>query len=53
MTTITIKNGDELSKTNFDSTQELFSFLRNKLSPIQLFAVDEESLTKESLEKIR
>ena len=52
MTTITIKNG-KLSKMNFDSDQELFVYLREKLSPIQLFAIDENSLQKESLNKIK
>lgn len=51
MTTITIKNG-KLPKNNFDSTQELFVYLREKLSPIQLFAIEEENLSEQSLDKI-
>lgn len=52
MTTITIKNG-KLSKMNFESAQDLFVYLRKKLSPLQLFAIDENSLSEESLDKIK
>jgi hypothetical protein len=52
MTTITIKNG-ELSKTFFNSTQDLFVFLREELSPLKLYQIDEDSLSEESLSKIK
>lgn len=52
MTSITIKNG-KLSKMNFESAQDLFVYLRKKLSPLQLFAIDENSLSEESLDKIK
>ena len=47
-----IKNG-KLSKMNFESAQDLFVYLRKKLSPLQLFAIDENSLSEESLDKIK
>ena len=53
MTTITIKSGENLSRTIFNSTQDLFIFLREELTPLQLFQIDEESLSKESLDKIK
>ena len=52
MTTITIKNG-ELSKMDFESTEELFVYLRNTLSPVQLFAIDEDLLSEETLDLIK
>ena len=38
---------------NFESAQDLFVYLRKKLSPLQLFAIDENSLSEESLDKIK
>ena len=52
MMTITIKDG-KLSKTDFNSTQDLFIFLRKELSPLKLNLIDEDYLSEESLEKIR
>jgi len=52
MMTITIKDG-KLSKTDFNSTQDLFIFLRKELSPLKLNLIDEDSLSEESLEKIK
>lgn len=52
MNTITIKNGN-ISKTDFNSTQELFVFLREELSPLELFAVDETNISETSLKKIK
>ncbi len=51
MTNITIKNGT-LSKTEFNSTQELFIYLREELSPLKLYLVDDESISEESLKII-
>lgn len=51
MTNITIKNG-KLSKTEFNSTEELFIYLKEKLSPLKLYLVDDESISEESLIKI-
>lgn len=53
MTTITIKSGENLSRTIFNSTQDLFIFLREELTPLQLFQIDEESLSEESLLRIK
>ena len=52
MTTITIKSGENLSRTIFNSTHDLFIFLREELAPLQLYQIDEESLSEESLNKI-
>lgn len=54
MTTITIREDTELLKTEFDSTKELFEFLRKKLSPVPIFLVDDEDIPKsisDSIEK--
>ena len=53
MTTITIKSGENLSRTIFNSTQDLSIFLREELTPLQLFQIDEESLSEETLYKIK
>ena len=50
--TITIKDGN-LSKTNFNSTQDLFIYLRKELSPLKLYLIDEDYLSEESLKKIK
>ena len=50
--TITIKDGN-LSKTNFNSTQDLFIYLRKELSPSKLYLIDEDYLSEESLKKIK
>ncbi|MBK5213038.1 MAG: hypothetical protein JJE55_05185 [Flavobacteriaceae bacterium] len=52
MTNITIKKG-KLSKTEFNSTQELYIYLKEKLSPLKLYLVDDESISDESLKKIK
>lgn len=49
--TITIKDG-KLSKTNFNSTQDLFIYLRKELTPLKLYLIDEDYLSEESLKKI-
>ena len=51
MTAITIKQG-KLSKTVFNSTQDLFIFLREELTPLKLYQIDEDSISTESLKKI-
>ncbi|MCD4793996.1 MAG: hypothetical protein K8R54_12230 [Bacteroidales bacterium] len=51
MMTITIKDG-KLSKTNFNSTQDLFIYLRKELTPLKLYLIDEDYLSEESLKKI-
>jgi len=54
MTTITIKNGQKrFRKTNFDTAEELFIYLKEELSPLKLFLIDEENLSEKSLEKIK
>jgi len=54
MTTITIKNGQKrFRKTNFNTAEELFIYLKEELNPLKLFLVDEENLSKESLDKIK
>ncbi len=53
MTTITVNRGlNKNPKTKFDTAQELFIYLREKLFPIKLYQVDEESLSNSSIEKI-
>ncbi len=52
MTTITIKNGENLSQTIFNSTQDLFIYLRKELTPLKLYQIDEDSLSKKTLDKI-
>lgn len=44
MTTITIENGDKLPKTRFRTTKELYIYLREKLSPVSIFLVDDEDI---------
>lgn len=51
MTQITIKKG-KLSKTEFNSAKELFIFLKEKLTPLKLYFVDEDRIAAESLKKI-
>ena len=51
MMTITTKDG-KLSKTNFNSTQDLFIYLRKELTPLKLYLIDEDYLSEESLKKI-
>lgn len=51
MTQITIKKGN-LSKTEFNSAEELYIYLKEKLAPLKLYLIDEESLSEESLKKI-
>jgi len=52
MTTITIKNGEDFSQTIFNSTQDLFIYLRKELTPLKLYQIDEDSLSKKTLDKI-
>ncbi|MCF6268464.1 MAG: hypothetical protein L3J41_02000 [Melioribacteraceae bacterium] len=53
MTTFTIKKGFKKNpKTEFETARELFIYLREKLSPIKLYQIDEDSLSEDSLEKI-
>lgn len=51
MTQITIKKGN-LSKTEFNSAEELYIYLKEKLAPLKLYLIDEESISEESLKKI-
>ena len=44
MTTITIENGDKLMKTRFRTTKELYIYLRERLSPVSVFLVDDEDI---------
>ncbi len=52
MTQITIKKGF-MSKTEFNSTEELYIYLKEKLTPLKLYLIDEESISAESLAKIK
>ena len=52
MTQITIKKGF-MSKTEFNSTEELYIYLKEKLTPLKLYLIDEESISVESLAKIK
>ena len=52
MTQITIKKGS-LSKTEFNSAEELYVYLKEKLTPLKLYLIDEESISEESLTKIK
>ena len=52
MTTITIKKSKGFSKTNFESPQELYAFLRDKLSPVPIFLVDDEGIPESILDSI-
>ena len=55
MTTITINKGlKKGSKTQFETAQELFIYLREKLFPVQIFLVDDDDIPssiKTSIEK--
>ena len=51
MTTITIEEDIALKSTQFKTVQELMIALRS-LSPLELFEVDEEDISPESLKKI-
>jgi len=54
MTTITIKNGQKkFRKTNFETVEELYIYLKEELNPLKLFLIDEENLSKASLDKIK
>ena len=50
MTTITIEEDISLKSTQFKTVQELMNALRS-LSPLELFAVDEENISPKSLKK--
>ena len=51
MTTITIEEDIALKKTKFKTAQDLISALRS-LSPLELFEVDEDTISTDSLKKI-
>jgi hypothetical protein len=41
MTTITIKNGQKrFRKTNFETVEELYVYLKEELNPLKLFLID-------------
>ena len=47
MTTITIKSGLKKSpKTNFETAQELYIYLRESLFPVPIFLVDDGDIPK-------
>ncbi|NOX86491.1 MAG: hypothetical protein GXO86_11110 [Chlorobi bacterium] len=50
MTTITIENGEKLPKTKFRTTKELYIYLRDKLSPVSIYLIDDEEIP-ESIRK--
>ncbi len=50
MTTITIENGEKLPKTRFRTTKELFIYLREKLSPVSVYLIDDKDIP-ESIRK--
>jgi hypothetical protein len=52
MTTITIKKSQVFSKTNFESPQELYAFLRDQLSPVPIFFPDDDDIPKSILDSI-
>lgn len=52
MTTITIQKGQDFLKTDFETPQELFVFLREKLTPVSIYLVDDESIPKSILDSI-
>lgn len=53
MTTITINNDqNKFSKTSFETLEELYVFLKEELTPLKLYLVDDEDLSEKSLKKI-
>lgn len=44
MTTITIKKSKGFSKTDFESPKELFEYLRDKLTPVPVYLVDNNEI---------
>ncbi|RLD30649.1 MAG: hypothetical protein DRJ02_10220 [Bacteroidetes bacterium] len=52
MTTITIENGEKLRKTKFRTAKELYIYLRNKLSPVSIYLVDDEEIPESILKNI-
>jgi hypothetical protein len=52
MTTITIQNSKEFPITNFESARDLFVFLREKLSPVQIHLVDDDEIPQTILDSI-
>jgi hypothetical protein len=53
MTTITIKDSSELYKTEFDTTRELYIYLRKKLSPVSIFLVDDNNVPEFVLKSVK
>ena len=52
MTTITIENGEKLPKTRFRTTKELYIYLREKLSPVSIYLVDDKDIPENILKNI-
>lgn len=52
MTTITIKKSKGFSKTDFESPEELFSYLRDRLTPVPVYFVDDETIPADLLDSI-
>ena len=44
MTTITIEDGEKLPKTKFRTAKELYIYLRDKLSPVSIYLIDDEDI---------
>ncbi|MCF8236241.1 MAG: hypothetical protein K9G67_14930 [Bacteroidales bacterium] len=55
MTTIKIRKNETINKTEFDSFKELYLFLKDKFSPVEINLVNDEDVPygiKTSIEKI-
>ncbi len=52
MTTIILNKSKDFSKTYFDTPQELFTFLRDQLSPVPVFLLDDEEIPELILDSI-
>ena len=51
-TTFTVRNGKKFTKTDFNSLNELFVFLREELSPLKIYLVDDEDIPNHVLKSI-
>ena len=53
MTTITIKKSKGFTKTDFESPEELFAYLRDRLAPVPVYLVDDEKIPTDLLDSIK
>lgn len=44
MTTIRIKKNEEINKTEFESAKELYLFLKDKFSPVEINLINDENI---------